>query len=668
MQKVRRLGRMGGKLHSGRCRGKRGWAHGRFESWQFLGGNTGFTRRRIWGRGLEMERPEESKALGRQESRRGEPVDRGGRFQSTLILKGSASEREYGNALSESMQHGVVVDRCPSCLALLDVSACMPLVWSGCPICGADFQVMRAFHHFEMRERLAVGGMGAVYLAFDRSLSREVAVKVLSADCKRLAGYLERLEQEAQMTALVTHPNVVQVFSAGMHNGLYYVAMELIRLGTVAKFLEGPFRLSEAEVLGFAEQAALGLQAAYQRGLLHRDVKPANLMLGDEKTVKVVDFGLAKPVRDAARVSGEEDVLGTPFYVAPEKVLRRGEDVRSDIYSLGATIYHVLAGVPVFDCESVLEIMQAHVSTPAPSVLTRNHGVSLSTARMIARMLQKDPELRQGDYLELLVDIRVARMRLEEGNAAAQIHSSLQGKLQAEENRSRSVQGLLYLAGLVVLVIALSGLVFFRPTVPKEYEPPPPQLREQVQSSGPVQPFRALPVETLFGPAKGRVLFEDTFRDGMFQWGSAPGALRGQEGVVLRSVDALLTREGSDWAEYVFESEILVRRGGVGVFFAFRDPDNYCLYDLGMNGDVKFWRCTHGVVRNLPVSNAAGGGAVGPGWAMVSLVLDQGGVQLKVNGTLCDERRESGSLQGRVGFRTRGIQEALVRFVRVSQP
>ncbi len=629
--------------------------------------NAGFTRRKTWGKYFRMDRPDGRKAPGREEHRRGVAVDRRERFQSTLILKGSASEREYGDALSESRQQGVVVDRCSSCLALLDVSLCMPLVWSGCPICGAEFQVMREFHHFEMRERLAVGGMGAVYLAFDRSLSRELAVKVLSADCKLLPGYLERLEQEAQMTALVTHPNVVKVFSAGMHNGLYYVSMELIRLGTVAKFLEGPVRLSEARVLGFAEQAALGLQAAYQRGLLHRDVKPANLMLGDEKTVKVVDFGLAKPVRDAARVNGEEDVLGTPFYVAPEKVLRRGEDVRSDIYSLGATIYHILAGVPVFDCESVLEIMQAHVSTPAPSVLTRNHGVSLPTARMIARMLQKDPELRQGDYLELLVDIRVARMRLEEGNAAAQIHSTLQGKLQAEEDRSRSVQGLLYFAGLVVLVMTLAGLLFFRPKAPKEYEPLP-KPRESLQSRTAEQPLKAVPVETLFGPAKGRVLFEDTFRDGMFQWGTSPGALRGREGVVLRSVEALLTRDGSEWANYAFESEIMVRRGGVCVFFAFQDPENYCLYDLGQDGEVKFWRCNKGVIRNFPVSNESGPEALGAGWAMVSLVLNSGGVQLKVNGTLCDERRESGDLKGRVGFRTRGIQEALVRFVRVSQP
>ncbi|MEY5009738.1 MAG: hypothetical protein RLZZ253_877 [Verrucomicrobiota bacterium] len=629
--------------------------------------NTGFTRRRFSGRDVEMERPDGSESPGLGGSRREGSVDRRERFQSTLILKGSASEREYGDALSESKQQGVVVDRCPSCLALLDVSLCMPLVWSGCPICGSEFEVMREFHHFEMRERLAVGGMGAVYLAFDRSLSREVAVKVLSADCKRLPGYLERLEQEAQMTALVSHPNVVKVFSAGMHNGLYYVAMELIRLGTVAKFLEGPLRLSEAEVLGFAEQAALGLQAAYQRGLLHRDVKPANLMLGDAKTVKVVDFGLAKPVLDAAQMNGEEDLLGTPFYVAPEKVLRRGEDVRSDIYSLGATIYHLLADAPVFDCESVLEIMQAHVSAPAPSVLTRNHGASLPTARMIARMLQKDPDLRQGDYLELLVDIRVARMRLEEGSAAAQIHSSLQGKLQEEEDRSRSVQGLLYFGGLVVLVLTLAGILFFKPNAPKEYDPPPPKPREPVLSRV-ADPVRVVPVETLFGPPKGRVLFEDTFRDGMFQWGAAPGALRGQEGVVLRSVEALLTREGADWSEYAFESEILIRRGGVGVFFAFRDPENYCLYNVGLDGEIKFWRCTNGVIRNLPLSDETKKVPVGAGWAMLSLVLKQGGVSLKINGTLCDERRESGNLQGRVGFRTRGIQEALVRFVRVSQP
>ena len=575
------------------------------------------------------------------------------------------SDREYGEALRESRQQGMVVDRCPACLALLDVSLCMPLAWSGCPICGGEFEVMREFHHFEMRDRLAVGGMGAVYLAFDRSLSREVAVKVLSADCKRLPGYLERLEQEAQMTALVSHPNVVKVFSAGMHNGLYYVAMELIPLGTVAKFLEGGRRLTEMEVLGFAEQAAHGLQAAYQRGLLHRDVKPGNLMLGDESTVKVVDFGLALPVGDATRALGEEDVLGTPFYVAPEKVLRRGEDVRSDIYSLGATLYHLLAGVPVFDSESVMEIMQAHVSVAAPSILARNHGVSLATVRMLSRMLQKDPADRPRDYLEVLVDIRVARIKLEEGNAAAQIHTSLQGRLKEEESRSRSVLGLVYLVGLLAVVGVMVGayLVGGRPS--REYVP-----SGHVEKPGGVTASGGgdRRVESLFGPAEGRILFEDTFRDGLFQWSAAPGALRGSEGVVLRSVERLVTREGWDWDRYVFESEVLVRRGGMGFFFAYEDEENYCLYDLGADGGVRFWRCVKGVLRNFPVSHSEGSVALAGGWAAVAIGMDMGQVELKVNGIRCDVRMEPDVFRGRVGFRTRGIQEAAVRLVRVRQP
>jgi serine/threonine protein kinase len=595
---------------------------------------------------------------------RSQSSEGGGRFQSTLILKGSASEREYGDALHESRQQGIVVDRCSGCLALLDVSLCMPLDWSACPICGAEFQVMRDFHHFEMRERLAVGGMGAVYCAFDRGLSREVAVKVLSVECKRLPGYLERLEQEAQMTALVNHPNVVKVFSAGVHNGLYFVAMELIRLGTASKFVDGPVRLTEFEVLGFAEQAAHGLQAAYNRGLLHRDIKPGNLMLGDERTVKVVDFGLALPVIDVARLTGDEDVLGTPFYVAPEKVLRRGEDVRSDIYSLGATIYHLLAGVPVFDAESVLEIMQAHVSVPAPSVLTRNHGVSLGTARMLARMLQKEPDLRQRDYLELLVDIRVARMKLEEHSEAAQMHTHLQGRLQEEEIRSRSVLGMVYFGGLVALVLSLAVLLFLKQRPSKEYTRP--RMVDPVESRS-LNPLEEVRVESLLGPAKGRVLFEDTFRDGLFQWSDAPGALRGRDGVVLRSVEGLLSREGKNWNSYVFESEIWVRRGGMGFFFGYVDQENYCLYELGVDGEVRFWRCMDGVLRSLPIANKTDSGSRAGEWGVVAIVVQAGKVQLKVNGVVCDERSETGVSHGRVGFRTRGIQEAMVRSVRVSQ-
>jgi serine/threonine protein kinase len=589
------------------------------------------------------------------------------RYRSSLILKGGASEGEHGSALVNSQEQGLVVDHCEGCLALLDVSQCMPLVRTCCPICGVEFQVLRQFHHFEMRESLAEGGMGAVYRAFDRELRREVAVKVLSSECKRLEGYLERLQREAVMTAQVSHPNVVKVFSAGLVNGLYYVSMELLSGGTVARYLDGPERLTEQQVLRIGEQVAMGLNASFLCGLLHRDVKPGNLMLVDDGTVKVVDFGLAAPVEDAGLSAGQEDLLGTPLYVAPEKVMRRGEDVRSDIYSLGATLYHLLAGVPVFDSATVIEILQAHVTSPVPSVMSRNVTVSLQTARLLNRMLQKDPAARQRDYVEVLVDLRVARVRIEEDTAAARIHSSLQGRLQSQEVKSGSMIGLIYLFGLVLLVAAFCFLFFLREKGPDFYAS---RLRSaeslaEKQRGGQVAGTESRDGKDEFfrgSQLSGNVLFEDSFRDGLWQWKDVSGAMRGQDGIVLRSVEHLISREGEGWFTYAFESDLVVRRGGVGVFFRYRDEGNFYLYEIGGDGGVHFIRCVDGIESRTTVES---GEAISGKHVVVRVEVAGESIDLFIDEKRVDQRTESAIYSGRVGFRTRGIEEVLVSAVRV---
>src|SRR5947207_8452906 len=227
---------------------------------------------------------------------------------------------------------------CPACGASFDTSEAGPLARLGCPNCGEKVRAERMFDHFLIVETVGVGGMGTVYKARDTLLDRFVALKLLRKD---LEGGVDEtaLRQEARMAASVNHPNIVQVFSSGTDHGQFYLVMELVEHGSLDDLIEQQTRLSEEQVLEAGIQTAKGLRAAYAKGLVHRDVKPANILFADEHLAKIGDFGLAGITAEAL---GE--IWGTPYYVAPERLNNQAEDFRSDIYSLGATLFHAISG------------------------------------------------------------------------------------------------------------------------------------------------------------------------------------------------------------------------------------------------------------------------------------------------------------------------------------
>src|ERR1700760_1179964 len=231
----------------------------------------------------------------------------------------------------------------------MDVSDVEPLSAVVCPSCGAPTTVSSMIDHFQLVDMLGHGGMGAVYKAHDTSLDRMVALKLL----RKSSGtpeQIKQLETEAAITASINHPHVVRVFSTGMDHGRFYIAMELVDKGTLDRLIELQGRVAEIQVLEVGIQIASGLRAAQKAGLIHRDVKPGNILFADSHTAKIVDFGLAIFLADEASVRGE--VWGTPYYVAPERLELKPEDFRSDIYSLGATLFHALAGRPPMEGET----------------------------------------------------------------------------------------------------------------------------------------------------------------------------------------------------------------------------------------------------------------------------------------------------------------------------
>ncbi len=316
---------------------------------------------------------------------------------------GEPSENPEGARVS-------VLDHCPKCQAVLDVSALNPLSETACPSCGETMRVLEHFSHFVLTQQIGRGGMGVVMRARDSSLDRPVALKLLRHDLVQDTALMDRLRDEAQVLASINHSNVVRVFSAGMENGLYFIEMEILSGGSLAEAIRKQGQFPEQLALSVVLQVAEGLNAAYSRGLLHRDVKPGNILFASPEAVKVVDFGLAMPITEAAENLGE--VWGTPYYVAPERLQGSSETVSSDIYALGATLFHCLAARPPFEAKTAMAVAQKHVDTRPPSVKAFAPSVSGATAYVIARMLEKDPAKRYRDYDELMEHLRYAETEL----------------------------------------------------------------------------------------------------------------------------------------------------------------------------------------------------------------------------------------------------------------
>ena len=304
----------------------------------------------------------------------------------------------------------VIIQTCTSCGALIDISDEEPFAAIHCPACGTAQRVRRNFDHFELQEELGAGGMGKVYRALDTKLNRPVALKVLRKEYSADQVFVAQFEKEASITASINHPNVVKVYTVGQDRGLVYIVMELVDKGSLDDLMTLQGRVAEAQVLEIGIGIAKGLNAALQRGLIHRDIKPGNILFADAHTAKIVDFGLAVLQEHASTVAGE--VWGTPYYVAPEKLDNQPEDFRSDMYSLGGTLFHALAGRPPFEAETASMVALKHIKSQAVSLQAFAPDVSSSTAYVINKTLSKEPGDRYQSYDELVEHLDYARSQM----------------------------------------------------------------------------------------------------------------------------------------------------------------------------------------------------------------------------------------------------------------
>src|SRR2546422_2399665 len=285
-----------------------------------------------------------------------------------------------------------------------------PLASVPCSKCGHAIMMPMQLRQFELRSKIASGGQGKVYRAFDNVLQRLVAVKLMRKELESDPMALASFYREARACASLNHTNIIHIFAFDELDGQRYLVMELADRGSLDTRIEKQHRLSELEVLDIGTKIASALDMALKHNLLHRDIKPGNILFNADNEPKLVDFGLARKV-DAEPESASV-TEGTPYYVAPEKIKRERESFLSDMYSLGCTLYHALTGHVPFEAPTVEELVAAHVHTALTPPILVLPEITQPTSDALVRVMAKNPADRFLSYDEFKMAFEAARTYL----------------------------------------------------------------------------------------------------------------------------------------------------------------------------------------------------------------------------------------------------------------
>src|SRR6266513_3125417 len=316
---------------------------------------------------------------------------------------------------------------CAGCGAKVFISGDLPpLSTTPCTKCGNPVMMPMRLRQFELRNAIASGGMETVYRAFDLMLEREVAVKLMRKELAEDAKSLECFYREARACAALNHTNIIHIYTFDEFEGQLYLAMELADRGSLDTKIEQQGRLSELHVLDIGSKVASALDIALKHNLLHRDIKPGNILFNAEGEPKLVDFGLARSTE--ADTEYDTAVWGTPYYIAPEKVKREHEDFLSDMYSLAGTLYHALTGHVPFEAPTVEEVIAAHVQTPLtpPNLVVPEITQPTSDGLMIA--MAKTPAERYRTYDDFRMALEASRSQLLIGQLRAKKETGTVGR------------------------------------------------------------------------------------------------------------------------------------------------------------------------------------------------------------------------------------------------
>ena len=256
---------------------------------------------------------------------------------------------------------------------------------------------------YEILEKIGTGGMSDVYKGKDHKLNRFVAVKVLKQEFSENTNFVSKFRSEAQAAAGLMHTNIVNVYDVGEEEGIYYIVMELVEGITLKNYIEKKSRLSVKEAISIAIQVSMGIEAAHNNHIIHRDIKPQNIMISKDGKVKIADFGIAKAATSNTITS---NVMGSVHYTSPEQARGGFSDERSDIYSLGCTMFEMLTGHVPFDGETTVAIAIKHVQEEMPSPREYVNEIPVSVEKIVLKCTQKSPARRYQGMSELIDDLK----------------------------------------------------------------------------------------------------------------------------------------------------------------------------------------------------------------------------------------------------------------------
>jgi eukaryotic-like serine/threonine-protein kinase len=281
-----------------------------------------------------------------------------------------------------------------------------PLATTPCTKCNYPLMMPLRMRQFDLLSPIASGGMGTVYRAFDTTLERQVAVKLMKHDLAEDPTALESFYREARACAALNHTNIIHIYTFDECEGQRYLVMELADCGSLDSRIDNEKQLPELDVLDVGIKVGSALDTALKRSFLHRDIKPGNILFNADGEPKLVDFGLARNVDADA---DEEAVWGTPYYIAPEKIKREREDFLSDMYSLAGTLYHALTGHVPFEAPSIDEVIAAHIHTPLTPPNQVVPAITQPTSDALVKAMAKKPADRFQTYDEFIMALTAAR-------------------------------------------------------------------------------------------------------------------------------------------------------------------------------------------------------------------------------------------------------------------
>ena len=259
-------------------------------------------------------------------------------------------------------------------------------------------------NRYEIVEKVGTGGMADVYRAKDHRLGRYVALKVLKNEYSEDTKFVSKFRQEAQAVAAITHPNIVSVYDVGEEEGMHYIVMEYVDGITLKRYIDQKGKLTVKEAVGIALQIAGGLDAAHSNNIIHRDIKPQNILISRDGTAKVSDFGIAKA---ASSNTITANAMGSVHYISPEQARGGFSDEKSDIYSLGVSMYEMLSGTLPFTGESAVAVALAHIQEDATPLAAIDATIPRGLSNIVAKCMQKKTDLRYPTVADLIADLKM---------------------------------------------------------------------------------------------------------------------------------------------------------------------------------------------------------------------------------------------------------------------